>query len=70
MNLIGASFTNVDDGVVDIDDVDLMVVMTPVCSSLLAQHDGVVDFYTGRAHRMPSNLSKLYMVGIRCVFNQ
>jgi len=26
MNLIGASFTNVDDdGVVDIDDVDLMV---------------------------------------------
>lgn len=65
MNLIGASFTNVDDdGVVDIDDVDLMtfddlVVMTPVCSSLLAQHDGVVDFYTGRAHRTPSNLSKL-----------
>jgi len=48
MNLIGASFTNVDDdGVVDIDDDDLMVVMTPVCSSLLAQHDGVVDFYTG-----------------------
>lgn len=61
MNLIGASFTSVDDdGVVDIDDVDLMVVMTPVCSSLLAQHDGVVDFYTGRAHRTPSNLSKLY----------
>lgn len=60
MNLIGASFTNVDDdGVVDIDDVDLMVVMTPVCSSLLAQHDGVVDFYTGRADRTPSNLSKL-----------
>lgn len=59
MNLIGASFTNVDDGVVDIDDVDLMVVMTPVCSSLLAQHDGVVDFYTGRAHRTPSNLSNL-----------
>lgn len=62
MNLIGASFTNVDvddDDVVDIDDVDLMVVMTPVCSSLLAQHDGVVDFYTGRTHRMLSNLSKL-----------
>lgn len=60
MNLIGASFTNVDDdGVVDIDDVDLMVVMTPVCSSLLAQHDGVVDFYTGRVHRKLSNLSKL-----------
>lgn len=59
MNLIGASFTNVDDGVVDIDDVDLMVVMTPVCSSLLAQHDGVVDFYTGRAHRTPSDLSIL-----------
>lgn len=59
MNLIGASFTNDDDGVVDIDGVDLMVVMTPVCSSLLAQHDGVVDFYTGRAHRTPSNLTKL-----------
>jgi len=59
MNLIGASFANDDDGVVDIDGVDLMVVMTPVCSSLLAQHDGVVDFYTGRAHRTPSNLSKL-----------
>lgn len=60
MNLIGASFTNVDDDdVVDIDDVGLMVVMTPVCSSLLAQHDGLVDFYTGRAHRTPSDLSKL-----------
>jgi len=59
MNLIGASFANDDDGVVDIDGVDLMVVMTPVCSSLLAQHDGLVDFYTGRAHRTPSNLSKL-----------
>lgn len=59
MNLIGASFVNDDDGVVDIDGVDLMVVMTPVCSSLLAQHDGLVDFYTGRAHRTPSNLSKL-----------
>ena len=59
MNLIGASFANDDDGVVDIDGVDLMVIMTPVCSSLLAQHDGVVDFYTGRAHRTLSNLSKL-----------
>jgi len=59
MNLIGASFTNVD-GVVDIDDVDLMmVVRTPVCSSLLAQHDGVVDFYTGQAHRTLFNLSNL-----------